>query len=599
VRDHTLQADSERTHTAGRWRATAPLAGVTACLLLAAVIINPFREMLSVDDGWAYARSVEHLLRTGEYQLDDWSAANMPVQIYLAGGLSKVFGYSLSLLRLTTVAMLAMGLASFYGLARDLGAARSTSFAATLALLASPLVLLLSFTFMSDVQFMGWMLAALFLYVRGLRQGSEALVFLGSIAAAAAIGTRQFGVVIVGGLLIAWMLSRPEVRPRLRTMLLAAAVPAAAAAWQLRFGLQEPNFTQVVRLSQQGLYLGQPPAVLAHEFLWRAAIVLQYLGISVLPALPLLVGAALARARESRRTAMRLVVLAVLIGLALCAVLLSGSPLTGSLDWRGRLWPPLGLEWFLPFQLRDHPEFLRPIDLAGLGVAAVLAAVAVFSARGLWPIRRHRPETILLVAIPACLLGLQLFYVQLIDTYIVPFVPFALLLLAVRCRGSSLAPRLAAAAPVVSLAALVVLSLWIRADFAMQTAKWAAADRLIKSGVPAAEIDVGWTKWMEYHGAFDDWLAAEKPGYEFGLPRPHAGAERGVDPFLDPFFTWLVKIRGHCASYHVQTYPIPEPGWLMIARDGYRDFAFKRREIFTREADDATKAALKAQRPPR
>jgi hypothetical protein len=159
VRDQALKGESEQTQTAGRWRATAPLAGVTACLLLAAVIINPFREMLSIDDGWAYARSVEHLLRTGEYRLDAWSAANMPVQIYLAAGLSKAFGYSLSLLRFTPIAMLALGLASFYGLARELGAARWTSSAATLALLASPLVLLLSFTFMSDVQFMGWMLA--------------------------------------------------------------------------------------------------------------------------------------------------------------------------------------------------------------------------------------------------------------------------------------------------------------------------------------------------------------------------------------------------------------------------------------------------------
>ncbi len=47
-------------------------------------------------------------------------------------------------------------------------------------------MLVLSFTFMADVQFMGWMLAALFLYVRGLRRGSDVLVFLGPIAATAA-----------------------------------------------------------------------------------------------------------------------------------------------------------------------------------------------------------------------------------------------------------------------------------------------------------------------------------------------------------------------------------------------------------------------------
>jgi hypothetical protein len=144
----------------------APLVGITACLLLAAAIINPFREILTIDDSWAYARTVEHLIRTGDYQLDAWAAANMPVQIYLAGGLAEIFGYSLSLLRLSTVGLLALGLVSFYGLAREFGAPRSISFAATLALLASPLVLRLSFTFISDIQFLGWLLAALFFYVR-------------------------------------------------------------------------------------------------------------------------------------------------------------------------------------------------------------------------------------------------------------------------------------------------------------------------------------------------------------------------------------------------------------------------------------------------
>jgi hypothetical protein len=450
-------------------------------------------------------------------------------------------------------------------------------------------VLLLSFTFMSDVQFLGWMLAALFLYVRGLRRGSDALVFLGSIAAAGAIGTRQFGVAIVAGLLVAWMLSRREVRPRLRTLLLAAAVPVAAAGWQILVGLQEPNFTQVVRLSQQRVYLGQSPAVLAHELLWRAAIVLQYVGISVLPALPLVVGAALGCARGSRRSAVRLVLLAALIGLALCAILLTGSPLTGPLDWPGRLWPPLGLEWFLPFQLRDHPGLFRPIDLAGLGVAAALAAVAVVSARGLWPIRRNRPETILLVAAPACLLGLHLFFANLNDTYIVSLIPFALLLLAVQYRAPSRAPRLAAASTVVSLAALLLVALWIRADFAPLTTKWAAADRLTKAGVPPAEIYVGFSNWMDYHGAFDDWLAAENPGYEYALKRSHAGSKSGSDPFLDPFLTWLA-IRGQHAAYRVEDYPMSQPGWRLIARDSYRDFAFKQREVFTYQAVEAMNA---------
>src|SRR5258707_5239083 len=105
----------------GDWRRKVGAPGLVAAgLLLAMIVINPFREMLSEDDGWAYARSVQHLLATGKNQLDTWSAANMPVQIYLAAALSAVFGYSLTLLRFTTLALLVAGVASFYALLREI-----------------------------------------------------------------------------------------------------------------------------------------------------------------------------------------------------------------------------------------------------------------------------------------------------------------------------------------------------------------------------------------------------------------------------------------------------------------------------------------------
>jgi hypothetical protein len=234
-------------------------------------------------------------------------------------------------------------------------------------------------------------------------------------------------------------------------------------------------------------------------------------------------------------------------------------------------------------RLSEYFALFGPIDLAGLAAAAALGAVALFSARGLWPVRRNRPETILLVATPAALLGLHMVYVQLNDTYIVPFVPFALLLLAVQNRGSSLTPRLAAASTGVSLTALLLVSFFIRADFAAQTTLWAAADRLTNAGVPAAEI-LGGKQWMEYRGAFDDWLAAGKPGYEF---RP--STRPGFDAFHEPFYEWLDGRWQH-AAYRILDAPISEPGWRLIARDYYRGIAFKRHEVFTYQAIEPTKA---------
>ena len=175
---------------------------------VAIAIVDPLREFLSQDDGWAYARMVEHLLKTGEYRLDAWSAANMPVQIYVAAGLAKVFGYSLALLRIATLLLLVAGLAAFVALLRELDVEPPAAAVFALGLLASPLVAMLAFTFMSDVQFMAWLLIATWLYVRGVRRESDATVLLASLAAGCAIGTRQFGVAVIGGLLLAGLLAR-------------------------------------------------------------------------------------------------------------------------------------------------------------------------------------------------------------------------------------------------------------------------------------------------------------------------------------------------------------------------------------------------------
>ena len=77
------------------WR--APLGTAFLLLTLAATVtlVDPRRELLTWDDGWAYARSVALLLKTGHYKLDI-GAANTPVQIALAAFASKIFGYSLT-----------------------------------------------------------------------------------------------------------------------------------------------------------------------------------------------------------------------------------------------------------------------------------------------------------------------------------------------------------------------------------------------------------------------------------------------------------------------------------------------------------------------
>ena len=86
--------------------------------LLSVLLINPLRET-AMEDDWAYALTVRHVLTSGEYRLHDWLVANMPFQAYWGALFASLGGYSFAMLRLSTLVLAAIGLVAFYHLARE------------------------------------------------------------------------------------------------------------------------------------------------------------------------------------------------------------------------------------------------------------------------------------------------------------------------------------------------------------------------------------------------------------------------------------------------------------------------------------------------
>jgi len=572
----------------GDWRRKGAAPGlVFAGLLLAMIVINPFREMLSEDDGWAYARSVQHLLATGKYQLDTWSAANMPVQIYLAGALSAVFGYSLTLLRFTTLALLIAGVASFYALLREISYTPRQTSILSLGLVASPLVLMLGFTFMSDVQFLGWFLLALWQYVRGIRRQSVASMLLGSVAAGCAIGTRQFGMAVFGGLLLSWIASPRKSRPSMRLMLAGMVIPVLAAGMQVHMGLSAPNFTQVYRLAQTRSFLRHPASVLLQESFWRCSVILQYIGISVLSVLPIAFAAR--KQSDEQRTGPRL--LPWIVTLLASAAIILGLSMTSFFTARpearhGGLWEPLELLWLLPNQLGRSPKIMRALDLCGILGAAVLVWTGSRCVQRLRRSRQFSPEMIFLAGTAAALLLLHLVYVQLNDTYIIPFIPFGVLLIGETVRGKAEREGKGPLALSAALALFIILmtGLWMRAEYASELEAWKAADSLAAAGVQPNNM-IPPLQWAEYHGAFDDWIAAGVPGFN---PTPQEKPWASGD---DPFYSWLHR-RDERAEYLIADSiygPVPD-GWIVIATRTYRSARFATGFVWTLKRAAPSKA---------
>lgn len=557
---------------------------VAAALLLAMLIVDPFREFMPQDDGWAYARSVERLLDTGRYQLDAWSAANMPVQIYLAGLLAKVFGYSLSILRISTLLLLVAGLAAFFALLRS-GTSAWTSALLTLGLLASPLVVMLSFTFMSDIQYMAWMLIALWLYARGFERDDIGTLFLASLAAACAIGTRQFGIALLGGMVLAWLLIDGRRRAPAVRLIIAATLPTAVALWQLRAGVSEPNFTQAVRLHEQAYFLSQPPILMLKEFGWRLSTILQYLGLSMLPIFPLLAKTLVDRGSTSitlrnphlRGGGWRAEKLAV----AIFSVLLVFSLWTSPISTRDNAGHVLPLWWMLPNAFGTHAIVMKGLALAGLVGTFALLLLLCRQARLHRRLRDLSWAALLMGSTFVCLLALHLSYVQLNDTYIVGLLPFALFFVSRALGRHALERRWSTASAALSFVMLVLLSLWMRADYNRQQAQWNAADRLTSQGIDRQCIGAS-RHWSEYHGAYDDWLAEVHSNFD------HRRGDRSPAPpgsLHEPFYAWM-ELRSSKGTYRISTEHNEAPaGWHVIAETPYVNSRFAEQRVITLQRD--------------
>jgi 4-amino-4-deoxy-L-arabinose transferase-like glycosyltransferase len=158
-------------------------------------VTNPIAEVILNDDG-AYAYSVKSILQTGTFKLSVWQSANVFAQAYWGALFCLPFGFSYTALRFSTLTIALAGLLALYGLQREAGVDSRLALFGVLTLALNPLFFELSFTFMTDVPFLGFTLVAMYLLVRGIKQRSTIELVFGLLAATVALLTRQTGLAL-------------------------------------------------------------------------------------------------------------------------------------------------------------------------------------------------------------------------------------------------------------------------------------------------------------------------------------------------------------------------------------------------------------------
>lgn len=175
-------------------------------LLACALVVSP-RAEFPLNDDWLYAKMAQNTLDARAYVAHPFVAANATLHAIWGALVIAVFGFSYTALRVSTFVVTFLAVWLTCRGAREAGATKPTAFLAGLVVFVNPIVVNLTYTYMSDMMFLAMLAGATWGYLRALRTGRSSDLAIGSAFSAAAMLVRQMGVLPPAVFVIAWTLT--------------------------------------------------------------------------------------------------------------------------------------------------------------------------------------------------------------------------------------------------------------------------------------------------------------------------------------------------------------------------------------------------------
>ncbi|HEY6412366.1 MAG TPA: glycosyltransferase family 39 protein [Edaphobacter sp.] len=507
-------------------------------------------------DDWSYIRTVQTLAHTGHIVYNGWSASILGWQLYLGALFAKVFGFSFTAIRLST---LLVAMVTAYLIQRTLILAGVREWNATigaLALVLSPLFLSVTFSFMTDISGLFCIVLCLYACLRALQAETDraALAWICFAAISNALGGTVRQIAWLGVLVMVpstlWLLRR---RPRFLLFgsllyVFCGAIIFASLHWFHKQPYSVPEPLVRANFSRSTLPMFAKGTIGA---MLEAPLLLLPVLILFLPVYP----------RKNRR--------AVTLLIAVCAACL----LFGLLLLRH---PGLNI-WLAPwlrnsitiYQFMDSKAFHsdRPVILSTgarflvstLTIVCGLSFLAFLSTRikNLFAdAETHSPAQISWYHLGVLLVPFSLAYFalllpraatnELFDRYLLPLLTLSMIVI-LRLYQEHVQPRLPAAT-LLGIAVFAAFGIAGTHDsFALLRARVAVANELVSHGVPPTAFDGG----FEYNS-----LTQIDLGRFINDPKI---------PTLpgDSFHASVKDSYGVCAPIFVDNYPVLSPRYGM------------------------------------
>lgn len=174
----------------------APVIAIAAFFAIAIAVVSPLGNF-PLNDDWMYSYAAKCFAESGKFIFVGPNCAACLFHVVLGAAACKIFGFSHVVLRSITLGFAFAATLCVYFLAREVRTTRGCATFAALTFAASPLLMNLAFSYMTDVPSICLATLSTLLLVQGIVRNSALRLNLSGVALLCAIAVRQTNAVFI------------------------------------------------------------------------------------------------------------------------------------------------------------------------------------------------------------------------------------------------------------------------------------------------------------------------------------------------------------------------------------------------------------------
>lgn len=163
--------------------------------LIVIFVINPIGDF-PLNDDWAYGVIVKRMIEDGTLKLINWGEMTLVTHLLYGYTFTTILGFSFTVLRCSTLLLSLACLLGVYQTGLLMKLDKKTALIATIVVMANPVFMALSFSFMTDVPFMTFVAWSTYFFIKAYNTANKKLLFIAVFLCVWAVLIRQLALML-------------------------------------------------------------------------------------------------------------------------------------------------------------------------------------------------------------------------------------------------------------------------------------------------------------------------------------------------------------------------------------------------------------------